>query len=424
MHVLVTGTTTDELLQELGHYFLEYCKQSGYSRFLKALGNTLNDILANLDIVYLHLDSFYPAMCPPSFRCSPLSNGSLLLEYRSVHKHKYCSFVVGLVKAMAMDFFQLDVEVEDNSRDGDDYSIFIITDKTSVGLGNRKRASSFAADYSQFRASSNPKALSINMETFCELFPFHLILNRELDIVQGGSKIKTIANQQELGDTMKNMTNVKLSDIFTVQKPLIVLSFSAILSNINCLFMLRPKSSQNTGESNVSPFTAEFFYLQGQMIYIPETDTILFLGSPRSQELMQMREARLHLSDIPSHDVTRDLFLVSQSRRKGRELVKKLEETSSNLLQMRETLEHEKKKTDKLLYSMLPQHIAQELRLNSKVKAQRFEIVSVLCADIVQFTALCAHEAVVPMDIIRLLNKLYTKFDALTSLHGVYKVSF
>ncbi len=56
------------------------------------------------------------------------------------------------------------------------------------------------------------------------------------------------------------------------------------------------------------------------------------------------------------------------------------------------------------------------------MEAEKFGLVSVLVSDIVGFTAMCGDERVVPMDIVRLLNKLYTQFDQLCSLHDVYKV--
>ena len=66
--------------------------------------------------------------------------------------------------------------------------------------------------------------------------------------------------------------------------------------------------------------------------------------------------------------------------------------------------------------------MAERLRLNQAVEAEKFGLVSVLVSDIVGFTAMCGDERVVPMDIVRLLNKLYTQFDQLCSVHDVYKV--
>src|SRR5690606_7859433 len=60
------------------------------------------------------------------------------------------------------------------------------------------------------------------------------------------------------------------------------------------------------------------------------------------------------------------------------------------------------------------------LFLDIPVEAELFPTISCLFSDIVGFTALCGR--VSPMDIIRMLNKLYILFDALTGVYEVYKV--
>ena len=46
--------------------------------------------------------------------------------------------------------------------------------------------------------------------------------------------------------------------------------------------------------------------------------------------------------------------------------------------------------------------------------------MTILFSDIVTFTKIAA--AVQPMQVVGMLNELYSKFDHLTSVHGVYKV--
>ncbi|KAL1431383.1 hypothetical protein MTO96_014235 [Rhipicephalus appendiculatus] len=64
--------------------------------------------------------------------------------------------------------------------------------------------------------------------------------------------------------------------------------------------------------------------------------------------------------------------------------------------------------------------VAKLLCQNLPVEAEKFETVSCLFSDIVGFTNMCGSCA--PMDIVRLLNKLYLQFDNLSNVHGVYKV--
>lgn len=52
--------------------------------------------------------------------------------------------------------------------------------------------------------------------------------------------------------------------------------------------------------------------LKGQMIYLQETDNILFLGSPSIEKLDELIARGLYISDLPIHDATRDLILVGE----------------------------------------------------------------------------------------------------------------
>ena len=53
-------------------------------------------------------------------------------------------------------------------------------------------------------------------------------------------------------------------------------------------------------------------HLKGQMVYLCESDTLLFLGSPVVAKLEELIGKGLFVSDIPIHDATRDVILVGE----------------------------------------------------------------------------------------------------------------
>lgn len=84
-------------------------------------------------------------------------------------------------------------------------------------------------------------------------------------------------------------------------------------------------------------------------------------------------------------------------------------------------LEIEKKKSDDLLLNILPHEIAEELkRNNGKTTAKSYSMVTVLFADIKNFTQISEHLS--PVTLIEELDFIFGAFDAIIEKHDIEKI--
>ncbi|KAH8320357.1 hypothetical protein KR067_000175 [Drosophila pandora] len=91
-----------------------------------------------------------------------------------------------------------------------------------------------------------------------------------------------------------------------------------------------------------------------------------------------------------------------------------------NLSQKAKELKREKRKSDSLLFQMLPPSVAMQLKQTQKVPAELYEAVTIYFSDIVGFTEIAAD--CTPLEVVTFLNSIYRVFDERIECYDVYKV--
>ncbi|MCE7982983.1 MAG: response regulator [Caldilinea sp. CFX5] len=162
-------------------------------------------------------------------------------------------------------------------------------------------------------------------EAFGRAFPFHLVLNQQLQIVQAGQTLQRL---------YPDLHGRWLGDLFHVRRPVISLTFAALCSHQSSVFLLESLQNQ--------------MRLKGQMLPIQADGlppAVTFLCSPWITDIVDIQPFGLSLSDFAVHDPVSDYLLLLQSKQTAlqdtKKLAQKLQAKQSHLRQVNEDLQKE-----------------------------------------------------------------------------------
>ena len=103
-----------------------------------------------------------------------------------------------------------------------------------------------------------------------------------------------------------------------------------------------------------------------------------------------------------------------------RTIVASLYKSSKECERKSKQLEEEKERADALLFEMLPREVASKLVRHEQVVPENFEQATVFFSDVVEFMSISSVSS--PLEIVALLNELYSRFDRIIEQYHVYKV--
>nr|XP_020008199.1 guanylate cyclase soluble subunit alpha-3 isoform X2 [Castor canadensis]XP_020008200.1 guanylate cyclase soluble subunit alpha-3 isoform X2 [Castor canadensis] len=403
---IAAGVPVERIKESLGEELFRICYEED-EHILGVVGGTLKDFLNSFSTLLKQ-----SSHCQEAEKKGRLEDASILCldkdhDFLNVYyffpKRITALILPGVIKAAAHILYESEVEVslmppcfqsdcpEFVNQPYLLYSVLVKSTKPSLSPGKPQ------------------SSLVIPVSLFCKTFPFHFMFDRDLTILQLGNGIRRLLNKRDF------QGKPSFEEHFEILTPKINQTFSGIMTMLNMQFVIRVRRWDNSEKKS-----SRVMDLKGQMIYIVESSVILFLGSPCVDRLEDFTGRGLYLSDIPIHNALRDVVLIGEQARAQDSLKKRLGKLKATLEHAHQALEEEKKKTVDLLCSIFPCEVAQQLWQGQVVQAKKFSNVTMLFSDIVGFTAICSQCS--PLQVITMLNALYTRFDQQCGELDVYKV--
>ncbi|KAJ8976836.1 hypothetical protein NQ317_011832 [Molorchus minor] len=419
---LILKVSEKDFFDQMGVFFIGFVSQYGYDRVLSVLGRHMRDFLNGLDNLHEYLKFSYPRMRAPSFICENETKQGLTLHYRS-KRRGFVYYTMGQIREVARHFYHKEMKIELVREE----LLFDMVHVTfQLTFDNR------AFTLASLAMTREEKHLPISASVLFEIFPFCIVfwIYRDLsDMV-----VRSIGNS--LMVILPDLVGKKITNWFDLVRPLIAFKFGSILHRTNNIFELvtvepilneKPPSECRGHElalnDDLEVSEDRNLRLKGQMIYMDNWKMMMYLGTPVMPNLNSLINSGLYINDLSMHDFSRDLMLAGTQQSVELKLALDQEQLKSKKLEesMRK-LDDEMRRTDELLYQMIPKQVADRLRKgeNPIDTCEMFDSVSILFSDVVTFTEICSR--ITPMEVVSMLNGMYSIFDKLTERNRVYKV--
>merc|ERR550534_694939 len=411
----------EEFYEGMGIYFVTLATDLGYGLMLQSIGRRFRDFFINLDNLHDYLKFTFLRMKAPSFFIADETPEGMLMEYRS-KRRGFQYYVQGQVKEISKNF-ALEIKKLEIVLKKQEVVFDTVVNTFEMKFENLGFNEMIAAKEARKDAS-----LPIRAATLFEMFPFCVLFNPEMNVTMLGVALRMI---------IPKIIGEGLSSWFELVKPLVEFKWDVINSRINSMFELATQEEvDKLGKSEGSSsreFSSELMlldedvdktlHIKGQMVFMKEWDCMLFLACPMLPKLENLIWTGLFVNDLSMHDYSRDIMLATtQEQIQMKMLLDAAEKKAEYLNEQKKKLDEVMKKSDDLISQMLPKQVADELakgKSNEEV-CEAYEMVTMLFSDIVTFTVICSR--LKPLQVVALLNNMYTLFDFLCDQNAVYKV--
>ncbi|KAL6262140.1 hypothetical protein P5V15_007237 [Pogonomyrmex californicus] len=420
-----TDDSMDNIMQFFGKCFVRFFSNLGYDYTVKATGRYFCDFLQSVDNIHMQMRFTYPKMKSPSMYTTHVDSEGVVLVYRST-RQGFTHYLMGQLFQIAKDLYNIDLDIKVLESSNNIPGSRNVMVKFRINFDNRQ----YIAKNNSIKAPLDRELAPVSCSFFLRLFPFGVVMNKDMRILGTGDKLL-----QAWGGT-SSILNRHVTEIFKLRRPKgISFTWGNIMYLHSVIFELEliRANDQSSINSDNMPSTsssldrrgsqgARSILLKGQMRYIEDIKAIIFLCSPLINNLDELLNMGLYLNDLNPHGMSKELVLAGWQHCGRLEMMfERAEQRSMELENSYALLDRWKNKSDELLYSMIPQTVADRLRAGASPLStcESFESITVLFCELCDFDHSTIEGA---MDIVLSMNAVFSCFDTLMDEFNVYKV--
>ncbi|CAF0806920.1 unnamed protein product [Adineta steineri] len=401
----------DLYMQFFGECFVKFFTNYGYDKILRVAGRHFRDFLHSIDQLHDSTRFSFPKMKSPLFHVTDEDDNGAILHYKS-KRRGFQRYIVGQLKECSTRFFKEDIFV----RIQDD-----ISSNEYTHIVFRVDFNNFMARSMERRLMQGPKLPDVTSTTFFKVFPFGILLDPQMRICHLGHSIKNVFPSDTL------LIGRHLEDVFRLIRPDILLEWNRVLSYgrhivfvIESRIPLRPSQSKNLKKSGSSNPQIR---LKGQMKLIQAWNMIVFLCHPVLTTTEEMLSVGLFLHDLNFYDGSSEILIAGmQHARSLQAAIDKQHAWITKLQSSKLELQEWRSKGRRLLYSMMPRHIAQMLQEGVLANSicESHKLLTVLFAYSIDFKDVI--QKLDPQQIVESINATVNAFDQCSEHFDVFKV--
>ncbi|XP_017139743.1 soluble guanylate cyclase 89Da [Drosophila miranda] len=480
-----TGESFDSCMNFFGKCFVRFFSNFGYDKMIRSTGRYFCDFLQSIDNIHLIMRFTYPKMKSPSMQLTSMDDKGAVILYRS-SRTGMSKYLIGQMTEVAQEFYGLQIkayviESQNDISGGTAGPIKMTEGPLTVIVKYRLDFDNSEYMAKRVNTEAHPSQLkmpTVKLDVFLDLFPFTFVLNHDMKITHAGEKIVETWIMHNPGANLKGFIGTHVMDLFHCRRPkdttidwetliqmrAVLFEFELIrtghnrdaydaalnmdfenydemdLNEAQTMAITKAKEFNDAhpaeaelaaGEDEIDPATGErrssqglrSILLKGQMFYIKDVDSMIFLCSPLIENLDELHAIGLYLNDLNPHGLSRELVMAGWQHCSKLEIMfEKEEQRSDELEKSLELADSWKRQGDDLLYSMIPRPIAERMRNSQEQVCESFEEVSIVFIEVLNVYDGGLNSIQGAMMAVNTLNKVFSVLDEEIISPFVYKV--